>query len=336
MACCLSPSCCPGRRSARRPASKSVGRRRTSIGRPSKSTAASQAAQQPTPRPATVVPVVLNRLRRRLCQDDGSLRDDDGLTQRRTPCGCCRRCLGVDDGQPAATTQLERSPQHRPRSPPTPSKTTTSPGTTDVGNNTDFMTLFFRSCERIVLDNAPAIQEMLSAPAGVDDEDRQGSGTDDWTSNNTEPSSSSADPVEHRRRLSDNDDVAFQLRSDITETEPRHTDDAAASSCDKTDFSAERLIAPANSPVSAGSMLTSSFSDDVLRTRCTCSSSTRAADVADDGVFVRRRPSVSGQSPAAVDVVNRAADRSAPLTVNPLTTARNTVNVFFVTVKGRR
>jgi len=324
MACCLSPSCCPGRRGTRRPVAKSSGRRSTGVCRSSKSVASSPAPEPSTLRTSTVVPDVVDRLRRRLCQDGGSGTDNDSVSQRASPCRCCRRCLGEDDVQQAASTELDRSPVHPARLLPTPVKPAPSgtAGTTEVGN-TDFMTQFFRSCERIVLDNAAAIHEMLSAPAhDEEDQQRQNVVDDDWTSNKTEPSSST-NTVEQRRCLShndDDDDVAENLRSDIasvmTGGELCRTDDDAgtSTSCGRTEGSVERLIAPANSPVSAGSLLSSSVSDDVLlTTTCLCSPSMKVADVGDDGPFVRRRPSVSGQSPAAVSAVNWTADRSASL-----------------------
>ena len=309
MACCLSPGCCPGRRSARRPSTKSV-----AVDRRSKSTAvaASAAAEQPTTRTSTVVPDVVDRLRRRLCQDDGSGTDSDGATRRRTPCRCCRHCLGEGGGRPVASSVPEQSPLRPPRSSPTPSKPVasgTTPGTTEVGD-ADFMTVFFRNCERIVLDNANAIHEMLSTSAPYDADEQRDSVAGDWTSNKTEPSSS-ANTVEQRRRISDDDDDVYNCRSDVasatTEGELHPAEDAGTSTpCGGTVGSVERLVAPANSPVSPGSPLTSSFSDDVLlTTRCVCS----VNDVADDGLFVLRRPSVSGQSPAAVKAVNSTADR---------------------------
>jgi len=321
MACCLSPSCCPGRRSARRPVTKSTGRRS------SKSVASSTTAEPPTPRTSTVVPDVVDRLRRRFCQDDGSGTGNDvGVSQSTSPCRCCRRCLGEDGGQQAADTEPDRSPvPPPPRSSPTPAKSDasgTTPRTTQVGD-ADFMTLFFRNCERIVLDNAAAIHEMLSAPAhDGEEEQRQNTGDEDWTSNKTEPSSST-NTVEQRRCLT-NDDEDDNLRSDIasvlTGCEFHRTDDADTStSCGRTEGSVERLIAPANSPVSAGSLLSSSISDDILlTTTCVCSPSTKVSDVADDGgQFVRRRrPSVSGQSPAAVNV-NWTADRWGSLNDDP-------------------
>jgi len=142
---------------------------------------------------------------------------------------------------------------------------------------------------------------------------------DDWTSNNTQPSSST-NTVEQRRRLTDddNDDVVDNLRSDIasalTEGELHRTeeDGGSSTSCGRTGGSVERLVAPANSPASAGSPLTSSLSDDaLLATTCTCSPAIKVVDVADEHPFVRRRPSVSGQSPAAVNTVSWTADRSA-------------------------
>jgi len=319
MACCLSPSCCPGRRSARRPSTKSSGRRSTGVCRPSKS---SPVAEPPTPRTSTAVPDVVDRLRRRLCDDSGSSVDNDDVSRRRTPCRCCRRCLGDNDPLQAASAEPDRSPIHPSSLPPSssnPALPGTTPGTTEVGN-TDFMTLFFRNCERIVLDNAAAIHEMLSASAHDEEEQRENVDDDDWTSHRTEPSSST-NTVEQRRHLShddDDDDYAGDiLRSDIasavTDDELRRTEDVGTStSYRRTDRSVERLIAPANSPVSFGSRLVSSPSDDALLTTThVCSPSTKIADVDDDHLFVRRRPSVSGQSPAAA--VTSAADRSVLL-----------------------
>jgi len=314
MACCLSPSCCPSRRSARGPATKSSSRRSTGVCRPSKSVA-SPDVEPPTPQTSTVVPDVVDRLRRRLCQDSGSGSENNSASERRTPCRCCRRCLGENDEQQAASTEQDRSPVRPTRLSPTPTKPAvpgTTTGTTEVGN-ADFMTLFFRNCERIVLDNATAIHEMLSAQAAEEEEQRGDTG-DDWTSDRTELSS--ANTVEQRRRLShdeDDDDIADNLRSDVASalTEGRPEDASTSTSCGRTDGSIERLVAPANSPVSPGSLLTSSLSDDVLlTTTCVCSPSTKDDDVADDHLSVRRRPSVSGQSPAAVTAVNSTADRS--------------------------
>jgi len=331
MACCLSPSCCPGRRSARRSVAKSSGRRSTDVFRRRKSVATSPAPEPSTLRSSTVVPDVVDRLRRRLCQDGGGGTDNDGDAggdtdndgvSQRTSCRCCRRCLGEDHGQQAVSTELERSHSqvHPVRSSPTPAKPAasgTTAGSTD-GRDTDFMTLFFRNCERIVLDNAAAIHEMWMTPAQneEDQQQRENVGDDDLTSNRTEPSSST-NTVEQRRRLSvdDEDDFADNLRSDIasvlTGDELRRTDDGGTStSCGRTERSVERLIAPANSPVSAGSLLSSSISDDILlATTCRCSPSTKVADVGDDGLLVRRRPSVSGQSPAAISAVKWTADR---------------------------
>ena len=304
MACCLSPSCCPSRRSSRRPATKSS--RRRSTGRPCKPVAS--VVEPPTPRTSTVVPDVVDRLRRRICPDSGSATENDSASQRRTPCRCCRRCLGETDVQQAGSTELDRSPVHPTGLTPTPVSGTTR-GTTEV-SNTDFMTQFFRNCERIVLENAAAIHEMLSVPTR-DDEERENT-ADDWTSNRTAPSSST-DTVEQRRRLSpdDDDNLRSEIASAATEGDLRRAEDAATStSCGRTDGSVDRLIAPANSPVSAGSLMTSSVSDDALLTgTCLCSPSMKVDDVADDHLLVRRRPSVSGQSPAAVTAVNRTADR---------------------------
>jgi len=302
MACCLSPSCCPSRGS-RRPASKSSGRRVTSVCRSRKSTASSPTADPSTPRTSTVVPVVVDRLRRQLCQTSGSVTDNYDAPQGRTRCGCCQRCLGENDGEQAVVTELDQSPVHPATLSPKLTVSGTSPGTTD-----DFMTQFFRNCERIVLDNASGIREILSAPAHEEEEQHQGSTCDDWTSNRTEPSSST-NTVEQRRRIShdDDDDVANVWSDIVTEGELCRTEDASTS-CGRTDGSVERLVAPANSPASAGSMLTSTVSDDVLLTpSCVCSTSIRITDVGDDHLYVQRRPSVSGQSPAAV---NWTADRS--------------------------
>ena len=171
MACCLSPSCCPGRRSGRRSTTNSSGRRSAGACLPSKSVA-SPVAELATPRTSTVVPDVVDRLRRRLCQDNGT---DDGST-RRTPCQCCRHCLGDSEVRQAASTEPDRSsPVQLTRLSPKPSKTApvsgTTAGTTEVGS-ADFMTIFFRNCERIVRDNASAIHEMMTAPTR-DDEERQ-------------------------------------------------------------------------------------------------------------------------------------------------------------------
>jgi len=177
MACCLSPSCCPGRRSARRPASKSSGRRSAGACLLGKSVT-SPVAEPATPRTSAVVPDVVDRLRRRLCQDSGT--DDDGRSTRGSPCQCCRRCLGDNEVRQAAGKEPDQSslvPSTRVS--PTPSKTLavsgTTPGTTEVGS-ADFMTLFFRNCERIVLDNAAAIHEMLSVPTRDDEERRDNAG----------------------------------------------------------------------------------------------------------------------------------------------------------------
>ena len=303
MACCLSPGCCPGRRSTRRPATKSSARRSTARPGSSKSVASPPAAAETssTVRSSSVVPDVVDRLRRRLCQDAAS------------PCRCCQRCLGQDSAQSPAQqpgSELDQSPDHITTDarglPPTP--TTPAGGTTAEVADADFMTQFFRNCERIVVDNAPAIHEMLS----TQDEERRNADDDDddWTSNRTEPTSSST--VEQRRCVSHDQDVADDLRSGV---ELRRTDADAATST-SCEGSVERLIAPANSPVSAGSLLSSSVSDDVLpastvtaRCRCSPAASVKPADVVDDGPFVRRRPSVSGQSPAAVNSVNWTADK---------------------------
>lgn len=325
MACCLSPSCCPRRRSSRgRPATKSGGRSSTGACRPS----GKSAAETATPPASTVVLDAVDRLRRRLCHDDDGAGTDNGggsVTQRRTRCRCCRHCLGEDDGQQATGTDPPLPAVHPDTSSPTPrSKAVVASGTTRAtttevaDDDADFMTLFFRSCERVVMDNAAAIHEMLSVPAAYSEEERQQNDVvDDWTSNQTVPSSST-NIVDQRRHLSDNDDnIADNLQLDtasaLTDSEPRGTEDVATlASCGRTeDSAAERMIAPANSPVSAGSW---SFSDDEaqLTATCVCSPSTKAAaDVADDGLLlVRRRPSVSGQSPAAVNAVSSTADRS--------------------------
>ena len=69
----------------------------------------------------------------------------------------------------------------------------------------DFMTVFFRNCERIVLENATTIHEML--------EERREDAADDWTSIGATEPSSSTNTVEQRRRLSDNDDEVLFFNS---------------------------------------------------------------------------------------------------------------------------
>lgn len=223
--------------------------------------------------------------------------------------------------QPAS--DVDQSPVHTsPRLLQTPAKPAAPRTTAEITDSSDFMTQFFRNCERIVLDHAPAIHDMLAqSPAAHDEDEQRKNVDDDWTSNRTEPTSST---VEQRRCVShdDEDCVRSDVASVMTGGELRRTDDEAVTSASygRTEgVSVERLIAPANSPASAGSLLSSSMSDDVLlaTTRCLCSPSTRLADVAEDGLFVRRRPSVSGQSPAAVNSVNWTADRSVSVTHFP-------------------